>query len=73
MPEPNGEKLLMITPLFAKTRRKKKRPARNRSKAMTQLNRAMEEHRRFGSLGAASSVRKIDPATGKVVAIIPAE
>jgi len=63
----------MITTLFAKTRRKKKRPPRVRSKAMTQYNRAMEDHRKFGSLGAASPVRKIDPATGKVVAIIPAE
>src|SRR5262249_24174608 len=26
----------------------------------------------FGTLGAASSVRKIDPATGKIIAIIPA-
>jgi hypothetical protein len=30
------------------------------------------EHRLYGSLGPASAVRKIDPATGEVVATIPA-
>jgi hypothetical protein len=32
-----------------------------------------DERIRYGSLGAASSVRKIDPATGEVIAVIPAK
>ena len=31
-----------------------------------------EDERLFGRMGPASSVRKIDPATGRVIAVVPA-
>lgn len=51
-----------------------KRVLRNRRavKADKELERQRELKRQYGSLGAASPVRKIDPATDKVIAIIPA-
>ena len=48
---------------------KQRRPSA-RSVAAAALKRALEA--RFGSQGAASAVRRIDPATGAVIEIIPA-
>jgi hypothetical protein len=49
------------------------RPKRfhRRANINKELERQRELKRQYGSLGAASPVRKIDPATGKVIAIIP--
>jgi hypothetical protein len=58
--------------VLKKTHRRKKgsKPSRKyRSTAAAEYQRAFEKTK-YGSLGAASPVRKIDPTTGKVVAII---
>jgi hypothetical protein len=63
------------TALYSKTRRKKKRQARDpkyRSQNRAEYKRA-EDRRLYGSFGAASPVRKIDPATGAVLAVFPAK
>ena len=54
------------TRLFAKKRTRKKRAPGYRQKATAALKRAREQF--FGSQGAASPVRKIDPKTGEVIA-----
>jgi hypothetical protein len=58
--------------LYKKKRARKSRPKRSfheyRSEASIAHKRAYE--RLFGSQGAASSVRKIDPVTGEVIAVI---
>jgi hypothetical protein len=59
------------TALYAKTRRKKKRAPRDRRWTLAAYKRALER-KLYGSLGPASACRKIDPATGEVVATIPA-
>jgi hypothetical protein len=59
--------------LGKKPRRKnnrKRRTAAYRATASTEYKRAFD--RLFGSQGAASPVRKIDPVTGEVIGIIPA-
>lgn len=61
------------TALFRKTKRQKKHLGRTKeymAAAAAAHRRALE--RRYGSQGPASGVRKIDPATGEVVATIPA-
>jgi hypothetical protein len=58
------------TALYAKTKRKKKRAPRDKRWTLA-AQRALE-YRLYGSLGPASVCRKIDPATGEVVATIPA-
>ena len=62
---------MAITALYAKTRRKKKRTRQGKRWTPASNQRALE-HRLYGSQGPASAVRKIDPATGEVVATIPA-
>jgi len=62
------------TALYNQTKRKKKRTGGNakyRSEAGAEYCRALA--RSYGSLGAASPFKKIDPATGAVIAIIPAK
>jgi hypothetical protein len=61
------------TALFSKTKRQKKHPRRT-SKYMVAAAAAYQQalERKYGSLGPASAVRKIDPATGEVLATIPA-
>ena len=57
--------------VLKKTHRRKKgsKPSRKyRSTAAAEYQRALE--RKFGTLGPASPVRRVDPATGKVLAII---
>ena len=59
------------TALFSKTKRQKKHPRRTKeymAAAAAAYQRALE--RKYGSLGPASAVRKIDPATGEVVACV---
>ena len=54
----------------ASRRKKRSKPSRKyRSKATAEYQRSLEKTL-FGTLGPASPVRKIDPATGKVLAII---
>jgi len=58
--------------VLKKTHRRKKgsKPSRSyRSTAAAEYEHALEK-RKYGSLGPASPVRKIDPATGKVVATV---
>jgi hypothetical protein len=62
---------MAVTALYAKTRRKKKRARPDKRWTLAAYQRALE-HWLYGSLGPASAVRKIDPATGEVVATIPA-
>jgi hypothetical protein len=62
----------MRSTVLKKTHRRQKssKPSRAyRSTAAAEYEHAMEKTK-YGSLGPASPVRKIDPATGKVVAII---
>ena len=54
------------TRLFAKKRTRKKTSAWISAKSNAALKRAREQF--FGSQGAASPVRKIDPKTGEVIA-----
>jgi hypothetical protein len=56
------------TPLFAKKRTRRKQAPGYRKKANAAFKRAREQF--FGSQGAASPVRKIDPKTGEVIATI---
>jgi hypothetical protein len=56
------------TRLFAKKRTRRKRAPGYRKKASAAFERAREQF--FGSQGAASPVRKIDPVTGAVIAVI---
>jgi hypothetical protein len=60
------------TKIFKKTPNKQRRPAlkKRRAEIRAEYQRAREELL-FGSLGAASPVRRIDPKTGEVVEIIP--
>jgi hypothetical protein len=60
------------TRLYQKKPRKSahKRTPGDRTTASVEFKRAYE--RLFGSQGAASPVRKIDPVTGEVIAVIPA-
>jgi hypothetical protein len=60
------------TALYSKTRRKKKRSRRDKCWSCAAYQRAIER-RVYGSQGPASAVRKIDPATGQVMAVIPAK
>src|SRR5215471_14153455 len=58
---------------FTSSKKRHARPggwAKYKQSAATEYKRA-EERMRFGSQGAASPVRKIDPVTGEVIAIIP--
>jgi hypothetical protein len=59
------------TRLFKKTPNKQRRPAlkKRRDEIRAEYQRA-RENQLFGSLGAASPVRRIDPKTGDVVAVI---
>ena len=62
---------MRTTVILKKTYRRKKGSRtfkKYRSEAAAEYKRAFDKL--FGSQGAASPVRKIDPATGKVVAII---
>jgi hypothetical protein len=62
------------TRLYRKTRTRKTAPKRKpgyRAEAKAEFKRAYE--RLYGSKGAASPVRKIDPATGEVIGIINAD
>ena len=54
--------------LYKKKRVRKKRKPGQRTEANAAFKRANEQL--FGSQGAASPVRKIDPVTGQVIAII---
>jgi hypothetical protein len=56
------------TRLFAKKRTRRKQAPGYRTKASAAFKRAREQF--FGSQGAASPVRKIDPKTGEVIATI---
>jgi hypothetical protein len=56
------------TRLNAKTRARRKQAPGYRKKATAAFQRAYEQL--FGSQGAASPVRRIDPVTGEVIAII---
>ena len=60
------------TRLYERKSRKSgtKKPPGDQAAASVEFKRAYE--RLFGSQGAASPVRKIDPVTGKVIAVIPA-
>jgi hypothetical protein len=57
--------------LYKKKRTRKKRKPEARVEANAAFKRASEQL--FGSQGAASPVRKIDPVTGEVIAIIKLE
>jgi hypothetical protein len=57
--------------LGTKKRARKKRKPGERAEANAAFKRSYE--RLFGSQGAASPVRKIDPVTGEVIAIIKPE
>jgi hypothetical protein len=57
--------------LYKKNRTRKKRKPEARVEANAAFKRASEQL--FGSQGAASRVRKIDPVTGEVIAIIKLE
>ena len=60
------------TKLFKKTPNKKRRPAvKKRAADIRAEVRKAREGLLFGSLGAASPVKRIDPKTGEVVEIIP--
>jgi hypothetical protein len=56
------------TRLYAKKRTRRKQAPGYRKKANAAFKRAREQL--FGSQGAASPVRKIDPVTGGVIAVI---
>jgi hypothetical protein len=61
------------TNIFNKTRRRTKSPVANKRTYKRQAAAEYERARErllFGSLGAASPVRKIDPATGAVIEIL---
>jgi hypothetical protein len=62
------------TRLFKKTPNKERRPAlkKKRAEIRAEYQRA-RENLLFGSLGAASLVRQIDPVTGDVIALIDPE
>jgi hypothetical protein len=63
------------TILYRKKGRSKTKPKqsfRDYRRSSTKAFKQAEERRLFGSHGAASDVRRIDPATGKVIEIIPA-
>jgi hypothetical protein len=63
------------TKLFNKTPNKQRRPALKKRRAEireAEYQRA-RENLLFGSLGAASPVRQIDPVTGDVIALIDPE
>src|SRR5262249_50825008 len=75
----NRSSFLAHTRFVASSRKKTGRPgdwARYKQTAVRQTAaieyKRAEEKRLYGSQGAASTVRKIDPLTGEVVAIIPA-
>jgi hypothetical protein len=59
--------------IFDKTRRRKTRPKLRKvaykQRAAAEYVQALERQM-FGSLGAASPVRRIDPTTGQIVAVI---
>jgi hypothetical protein len=61
------------TNIFNKTRRRTKSPVANKRaykrQSVVEYEQAIERLK-FGSLGAASPVRKIDPATGAVMEIL---
>jgi hypothetical protein len=57
--------------IYKKKRTRKKRKPGDRAEANTAYKRAYEQL--FGSQGGASPVRKIDPVTGEVVAIIKSD
>jgi hypothetical protein len=59
-----------VTKIFNGTRRKGKR--RSSEQILSEYKRAAEKQR-FGSLGGASPVKKIDPQTGAVVEILDPE
>jgi hypothetical protein len=59
------------TKLFKKTPNKERRPALKKRPAEIRAEyQQARERLLFGSLGAASPVRRIDPITGEVVAVI---
>jgi hypothetical protein len=64
------------TNIFKRTGQRKEHPVVKRKAykrhAAAEYKKALE-NRLFGSLGGASPVRKIDPKTGKVVAVIDPE
>jgi hypothetical protein len=57
------------TALFKKTSKRRTPPKNYRSLAAAAYQSTLDKWR-FGKLGPASPVRKIDPVTGKVLAII---
>jgi hypothetical protein len=59
------------TKLFKKTPNKERRPAvKKRAADVRAEYQQARERRLFGSLGAASPVRRIDPKTGEVIEIL---
>ena len=66
---PESKRLMRSTALFKKTSKRKTRPRNYRSLAATVYQSTLDKWR-FGKLGPASPVRKIDPVTGKVMATI---
>jgi hypothetical protein len=59
------------TRLFKKTPNKERRPAvKKRAADVRAEYQQARERRLFGSLGAASPVRRIDPKTGEVIEIL---
>jgi len=70
--EPRCEVVMRSASVLKKTHRRKKgcKPSRKyRSIASAEYERALEKTK-YGSLGPASPVRQIDPATGEVVATV---
>jgi len=63
----------MATPttIFNKNRRKKRSSKKGYDQLASEYKRARD--RAFGSLGGASAVKRIDPTTGKVVAVLDPE
>jgi len=57
------------TALFKKTAKRKKQPKNYRRTAAAAYQSTLDKWR-FGKLGPASSVRKIDPATGAVIEVV---
>ena len=59
-----------VTAIFRKSRRRKKRPSAAETKQAEAEYRQDRERALFGSLGPASPTKRIDPRTGKIVALI---
>jgi hypothetical protein len=58
------------TKLFKKTPKKRRRPPIKKTAAANAEYQRARERLLFGTLGAASPVRRIDPITGEVIAVI---